>query len=69
MDTSQRVPGSDGVHVYLAVQDASDSVRFLKALHDRCWVAGLGWYMIGAGGQLLERSIVDRMVGAANNSR
>jgi hypothetical protein len=30
MDTSQRVPGSDGVHVYIAVQDASDSVRFLK---------------------------------------
>ena len=25
---------------------------------------GFGWYMVGAGGQLLERSIVDRMVGA-----
>jgi hypothetical protein len=62
-DTKAQVPGSDGVHVYIAIKDASDSVRFLTILHERCWLAGLGWYMIGAGGQLLERSIVDRMVG------
>ena len=36
----------------------------LKALHARCWLAGFGWMMVGAGGQLLERSIVDRVVGA-----
>jgi hypothetical protein len=35
-DTSQRLPGSDGVHVYVGVQDAADSGRFLRALHDRC---------------------------------
>ena len=43
---------------------APTSSGSLRALHDRCWLAGFGWLMVGAGGQLLERSIVDRMVGA-----
>jgi hypothetical protein len=51
-------------HVYAAVQDGTDVERFLKTLHARCWLGGFGWMMVGAGGQLLERSIVDRMVGA-----
>jgi hypothetical protein len=63
-DTGAPVPGSNGLHIYLGVKDAADSERFLKALHARCWLAGFGWMMVGAGGQLLERSIVDRMVGA-----
>jgi hypothetical protein len=63
-DTGDMVPGSSGLHIYLAVRDGSDSERFLKTLHERCWLNGLGWMMIGSGGQLLERSIVDRMVGA-----
>jgi hypothetical protein len=63
-DTGEKLPGSNGLHVYLAVHDGSDIERFLKTLHARCWLAGLGWMMVGAGGQLLERSIVDRMVGA-----
>jgi hypothetical protein len=63
-DTGQKLPGSIGLHVYLAVENGTDIERFLKALHARCWLAGLGWLMVGAGGQLLERSIVDRMVGA-----
>ena len=46
------------------MRDVADSARFLKALHDRCWLAGYGWMMVGAGGQMLERSIIDRMVGA-----
>src|SRR5262249_55684622 len=33
--------------------------RFLKTLHDRCWLEGLGWYWVGKAGQLLERSIID----------
>ena len=52
------------MHIYVAVKDSADIERFLKTLHDRCWLAGFGWLMVGAGGQLLERSIVDRMVGA-----
>jgi hypothetical protein len=63
-DTGKRLPGSNGVHTYLLIKDGSDSERFLKTLHARCWLAGLGWMMVGAGGQLLERSIVDPMVGA-----
>jgi hypothetical protein len=61
-DTGKQLPGSDGVHVYIVVQDGADIERFLKTLHERCWLAGFGWMMVGAGGQLLERSIVDRMV-------
>jgi hypothetical protein len=64
-DNGQQLPGSDGVHVYALVKDGSDIGRFLADLHHRCWLAGLGWFMVGAAGQLLERSIVDRMVGAA----
>jgi hypothetical protein len=63
-DTGEMLPGSGGAHVFLAVQDGEDIKRFLKALHARCWLAGLGWLMVGAGGQLLERSIVDRVVGS-----
>jgi hypothetical protein len=63
-DTGQQLPGSNGVHVYVAVQDGADIERFLKTLHERCWLTGFGWMMVGASGQLLERSIVDRMVGA-----
>src|SRR5262245_8382861 len=63
-DTGEQLPGSNGVHVYVAVQDGTDIERFLRTLHDRCWLNGFGWMMLGAGGQLLERSIVDRMVGA-----
>jgi hypothetical protein len=62
-DTGERLPGSEGRHVYLLVQDGTDVERFLRALHDRCWHAGLGWMMVGAAGQLLERSVIDRMVG------
>jgi hypothetical protein len=63
MDTGERLPGSDNSHTYIAVCDGADVDRFLRTLHDRCWLAGFGWMMVGAGGQLLERSIVDRMVG------
>jgi len=63
-DTGMELPGSDGVHIYVAVRDGTDIERSLKTLHERCWLAGLGWMTVGAGGQLLERSIIDRMVGA-----
>ena len=62
-DTGEGLPGSDGVHVYVEVKDGRDIERFLRALHDRCWLAGLGWMMVSTSGALLERSIVDRMVG------
>ena len=64
-DTNQPIDGSDGVHVFLHVQDGGDAERCLKTLHDRCWLKGFGWSMVGAGGTVLERSIVDRTVYSA----
>jgi hypothetical protein len=51
------------MHHYVLVLDGRDVERFLKDLHDRCWLHGFGWHLIGRAGQLLDRSIVDRMVG------
>ncbi|WP_314963337.1 hypothetical protein [Bradyrhizobium cosmicum] len=62
-DTGELIPGSDGEHHYLLVADGGDIERFLNDLHDRCWLNGFGWHMISRAGTLLERSIVDRMVG------
>jgi hypothetical protein len=64
-DTGERFLGSGGEHHYLVLHDGADGERFLDTLHRRCWLAGYGWYIIGSAGQLLERSIVDRMVGRA----
>ena len=62
-DTGETLPGSTGVHHYVLLRDGGDAERFLKDLHDRCWLDGFGWHMIGGAGQLLDRSLVDRMVG------
>jgi hypothetical protein len=62
-DTGVQLPGSGGEHDFVAVTDGADIERALHAAHDRCWLAGLGWLMVGESGQLLERSITDRMVG------
>ncbi|MCX7298081.1 MAG: hypothetical protein NTU64_14705 [Hyphomicrobiales bacterium] len=62
-DTGAQLPGSGGSHHYLLVKDAGDIERFLRDLHNQCWLHGLGWHMIGGAGQLLDRSLVDRMVG------
>ena len=65
-DTGAVIAGSDGVHVYPVVKDGADIERFLRALHDRCWLKGLGWFVVSRSGALLNRSIVDRMVGQAS---
>jgi hypothetical protein len=64
-DTGEQLPGSKNLHIYVVVKNGADIERFLKTLHDRCWLAGLGWMIVGEAGQLLERSIIDRMVGTA----
>ena len=61
-DTGEQLPSSGGAHHYILVKDGGDIERFLLNLHDRCWLQGLGWHVIGRAGQLLERSPVDRMV-------
>jgi hypothetical protein len=61
-DTGEQFVGSGGAHHYVLAKDAGDIERFLRDLHDRCWLQGLGWHLIGNAGQLLDRSLVDRMV-------
>jgi hypothetical protein len=63
-DTGEQIGGSNGLHGYVVILRGADAERFLKTLHERCWLHGLGWFMVGVAGQLLERSIVDRMVGS-----
>ena len=36
----------------------------LKRISDWLWLAGLGWYVVGAAGQMLERSLIDTAVGS-----
>jgi hypothetical protein len=65
VDTGEPIAGSDGLHVFIKVQDGTDIEHFLKMLHARCWLAGFGWMIVGSGGQLLERSLIDYLVGGA----
>jgi hypothetical protein len=62
--TGREFAGSGGQHIYAEVKDVADSGRFLRSLHARCWLHGYGWMMVGRGGQLLERLIVDCTVGS-----
>jgi hypothetical protein len=47
-DTGEALSSSGGLHVYILAKDGADINRFLRALHERCWMAGLGWHMVGA---------------------
>ena len=66
-DIGEPLIGSHGLHLYLLILDGSDAERALRSLHDRCVLNGLGWLMVGAAGQLLERSIIDRTVHAPDD--
>jgi hypothetical protein len=63
-DTEVSLDSSGGLHGYVIARDGTDAQRFLTALHDWCWLHGLGWIKLGAAGQMLERSIIDRSVAA-----
>jgi hypothetical protein len=56
--TVERLPGSNGVHVYVLIKDSFDIERFLHTLLVRCWLHGFGWMLVGTSGQLLERSLI-----------
>jgi hypothetical protein len=58
-DTGERFGGSQNCHVYIAISDGTDIERTLKVLRDRLWLAGFGYFVVGAAGQLLDRSIID----------
>jgi hypothetical protein len=61
-DTGEKFAGSAGLHIFIQVEDGEDVERFLQNLHDRLWLADLGWMMVGKAGQFLERSLIDRSV-------
>jgi hypothetical protein len=61
-ETGAKFADAGGAHHYVLVNDGGDIERFLRDLHDRCWLHGMGWHVIGGAGQLLDRSLVDRMV-------
>jgi hypothetical protein len=60
--TKQPLSSSPNRHVYVAVKDGGDIERALKTLHDRLWLAGFGYYIVGTAGQLLDRSLIDTAV-------
>jgi hypothetical protein len=61
-DTMKWLKGSKGEHIYIAVGDGADIERALNCLHQRLWLAGYGFHVVGAAGQLLDRSIIDATV-------
>jgi hypothetical protein len=63
-ETGKRLPGSSGKHILALIKEGPDNPRFLRDLHDWCWLNGLGWYIVTKSGALHERSIVDRLVGS-----
>jgi hypothetical protein len=60
--TEKWLKKSAGRHIYLPVQDGADIERALKTLHERLWLQGMGYYVVGKIGQLLDRSIIDASV-------
>ena len=48
----------------MLINDATAIPDTLKRIHDMLWLAGLGWYVVGAAGQMLERSLIDTAVGS-----
>ncbi len=61
-DTHERFDGSGGEHNYLLVKDGADIDRATQAFHARAWLHGFGWMMLGAVGQMLDRSLIDASV-------
>ena len=62
-DTNEKFSGSGGQHAFVVAQDGSDVDRFIRTLHKRLWLAGLGWIWISTAGAALPRSLVDAAVG------
>ena len=62
--TTGETRDSDGEHIFVLVSLATAIPDTLKRVHDMLWLAGLGWYVVGAAGQMLERSLVDTAVGS-----
>ena len=56
--TGFRFP-NDGQHGYVLIADGADADRFVKTLHERAYLAGLGWIVASKRGDALVKSVVD----------
>jgi hypothetical protein len=54
-----------GTHVFVRLEYAPNLPQLLQVMHDRCWVAGLGYIKLSKAGGMLERSPVDTTVAGA----
>jgi len=54
-----------GTHVFVRLEYAPDLPQLLQVMHDRCWVAGLGYIKLSKAGRMLERSPIDLAVDGA----
>lgn len=59
---NEQVTGLSGQRLYIFIQDASDIARAGKALFERLWLNGHGYYEISKVGSYLERSPIDAAV-------
>lgn len=66
VSTGEELSGVEGQRLYIAVKEAVDIPRAGKALFDRLWLSGNGWYEVSRSGALLERSIIDASVWQPN---
>jgi hypothetical protein len=64
VDTGVWLRRASSLHLYVIIADGTDNARFLKTLHERCWLWGLGWFLVSSCGSLLPRSIIDSSVGS-----
>lgn len=65
-DTEEEIIGVNGYRLYIFVDNASLIPEFGKALHDRLWLNGHGFYAISAAGTLLDRGLFDTSVWQPN---
>jgi hypothetical protein len=54
-----------GYHIFFRLEYAPDLPHILKIMHERCWLAGLGYLMLSKSGSILERSPIDLAVSGA----
>lgn len=54
-----------GTHVFIRVNYSPSLPQLLQTMHDRCWVAGLGFMTLSKAGHVLERSPIDMAVAGA----
>lgn len=51
-----------GNHVFIRLEYAPHLSQLLQTMHDRCWLAGLGYIRLSKAGHMLERSPIDLAV-------